>query len=212
MAEEEGEQEEDEMKNVGQPPRGEKDGPVGVRRLEDETLAISATYDGTERSIVVSEYNAWRIFGTLAMFLGVKLPKKLAESIKLGEVSGSVEFPHDGTIGGMVASSMAAERTKEVLQKIREKLPIVWVQEKFEGCPRYRARLPTGFAYVESHGSGYHDGQDHGIWKLEGGGSWKFRGKILKAKDGLEACDEASKILSEGFAELASLKILKIEE
>lgn len=100
-----------------QPPRGEKDGAVSVNRSTDGTLFISATHGGEERSLTVSEYNAWRIFGMLALFLEVPLPKKLGKSIQFGEVSGSIAVPHDGTLGGKVAAALAATRVEEALQK-----------------------------------------------------------------------------------------------
>lgn len=54
------------------PPRLPEDGPVGVRRLDDERLGISVeSPDGQDRTeIHVSPYNAARIFGMLALFGG----------------------------------------------------------------------------------------------------------------------------------------------
>lgn len=67
-----------------QPDRGPEDGPIGITRLDDETLAIDCTTNGVLRRTIASEYNAWRLFGTLAVFLGIQLPKKLEKSIDLG--------------------------------------------------------------------------------------------------------------------------------
>ena len=39
--------------------------------------------DGREHDIVCSPYNAWRVFGLLALMLGIPLPTKVGKAIKL---------------------------------------------------------------------------------------------------------------------------------
>lgn len=66
-----------------QPERGPKDGPVSVNRAGEGRLVISAANTGEEpRSIEMSEYNAWRVFGSLALMLDIKLPPALGKAIK----------------------------------------------------------------------------------------------------------------------------------
>lgn len=59
------------------------DGPVSVYRVNDERLKISSTTDGVEESITLSDYNASRVFGILALMLGIKLSNKLLKAIKM---------------------------------------------------------------------------------------------------------------------------------
>lgn len=66
------------------PERGPGDGPVAVRRPTDGEIAIAATTDGVEGCVVMSEYNAWRVFGMLSMMLGIPLPPATGKAIKLG--------------------------------------------------------------------------------------------------------------------------------
>jgi hypothetical protein len=70
------------MSEIQQPPREPCDGQVSVNRHKDE-LCISVTHNGQDQGLVMSEYNAWRVFGMLAMLLGVSLPKKIAKAIKM---------------------------------------------------------------------------------------------------------------------------------
>lgn len=74
-----------------QPERSDDDGPVEIQRVT-EGLVISCTQEGETTRLHVSEYNAWRVFGMLALMLGVELPKKLAKSIKLG----GARWPEEG--------------------------------------------------------------------------------------------------------------------
>lgn len=68
-----------------QPPKSDRDGLISFVRNEDETITITCETDGIQRSIIATEYNAWRIFGSLAVFLGIELPKKLGKQIKISE-------------------------------------------------------------------------------------------------------------------------------
>lgn len=67
-----------------QPARLPVDGEVAVRRLDDDRIAIVVTTNGEEQSIVCSPYNATRVFGVLAVMLGIPLPSALGKAIKLG--------------------------------------------------------------------------------------------------------------------------------
>lgn len=66
-----------------QAPRQPTDGPVAINRNDDDSLTIVATTDGIDGSIRVSEYNAARLFGMLALMLGIDLPSSLGKAIKL---------------------------------------------------------------------------------------------------------------------------------
>lgn len=67
-----------------QPERTPKCGAMSVQRgfSDDEVITITCTHDGQETHVVMSEFNAWRVFGTLALILGIKLSSKIAKGIK----------------------------------------------------------------------------------------------------------------------------------
>lgn len=65
-----------------QPKREPGDGPVAVNRFGGKIL-VSNTVDGVSSTVELSEYNAWRVFGMLAVILGVQLPKNIAQAIKM---------------------------------------------------------------------------------------------------------------------------------
>lgn len=68
-----------------QAPRRPEDGSVSILRAHDqELLLVKVTHDGQEQTIVMSEYNAARVFGMLALMLGIELPTKLGMAIHLG--------------------------------------------------------------------------------------------------------------------------------
>lgn len=56
---------------------------------------ICATQAGTETVLIVSEYNAARIFGLLAIFLGIQLSKKVGKAIILADARFSGPLPED---------------------------------------------------------------------------------------------------------------------
>lgn len=66
------------------PERRSVDGGIVVRRCGDayDSIVINATHDGKESSLVVTDYNAIRIFGALAFLLAIKLPAALMKEIK----------------------------------------------------------------------------------------------------------------------------------
>lgn len=62
-----------------QPERLPDDPGISVERSgENHYLLICG-----ERSLRVSGFNAWRLFGALAFMLGIPLPSKIAKGIKL---------------------------------------------------------------------------------------------------------------------------------
>jgi hypothetical protein len=42
-----------------------------------EEIAVAVTHKGIERRVVMTDFNARRVFGSLALVLGVELPKKV---------------------------------------------------------------------------------------------------------------------------------------
>jgi hypothetical protein len=69
-------------KKTKMPARSERDGQIALERTGDELLLLSCTQDGEAMAVRMSEYNAWRAFGLLALMLKIKLPDSLAEEIK----------------------------------------------------------------------------------------------------------------------------------
>ena len=66
------------------PERQPTDGPVRVARLLDGRLMeISVETDGVTGTLALSEHNAWRVFGMLALMLEIPLPPRIGEAIKL---------------------------------------------------------------------------------------------------------------------------------
>jgi hypothetical protein len=65
-----------------QPERRPEDGPVAVTR-DGAHIEITATTHGVTSTLAVTEFNAWRLFAMLALILGVSLPKKLLQSIRM---------------------------------------------------------------------------------------------------------------------------------
>lgn len=70
-----------------------------------------------------------------------------------------------------------------------------WKFETINGCPRYTCPFPFGPAYVEAHGPNCMAKERQGVWRFHCQGLTMT--SALKAKDGPEACREASEILSE---------------
>lgn len=68
------------------PERKPTDGAVSVERIFGNDpvadLALAVVTDGTEQRITMSEHNAWRAFGMLAVMLGIPLPKDIGKAIK----------------------------------------------------------------------------------------------------------------------------------
>lgn len=66
-----------------QPPRCPGDGDVRLHRGDGDSFFFTVTQDGAEQTLWLSGFNAWRLFGMLAIMLGVPLPKKIGKAIKL---------------------------------------------------------------------------------------------------------------------------------
>ena len=97
------------------PKRIPTDGPVGIRRVGDHYLALS--FDGHE--VTISLYNAARIFGMIALFLEIPLPKKLGAAIKLtppgAEAKMTLEWPEPKTLGERIAQRLVRGAVEKVL-------------------------------------------------------------------------------------------------
>lgn len=65
------------------PARLPSDGAVAVTRVDDHHLTASVTTNGTTETVIMSEFNAWRVFGMLSVMLGIPLPVALGKAIKL---------------------------------------------------------------------------------------------------------------------------------
>jgi hypothetical protein len=68
-------------KRVKMPARAESDGRIECNR-EGEHLLLSCTQDGATTSVRMSDYNAWRAFGLLAIMLKIPLPDAVSKEIK----------------------------------------------------------------------------------------------------------------------------------
>ena len=66
-----------------QAPRSDTDGPVSVKRPDDGFVVVEVTSAGKVESILMSEYNASRVFGMLAVMLGIPLSRDVGKAIKL---------------------------------------------------------------------------------------------------------------------------------
>lgn len=64
------------------PERKPSDGPMAVNRPGPGLLTITAETNGETQAITMSEFNAWRTFGCLAMLLGIPLSKEVGQAIK----------------------------------------------------------------------------------------------------------------------------------
>jgi hypothetical protein len=66
------------------PPRLPEDGAVTVEQAGDDRILVSVETAGVSTMLTMSPYNAWRVFGMLAVVLGISLPTRLRKAIKLG--------------------------------------------------------------------------------------------------------------------------------
>ena len=64
------------------PERMPIDGAVSVDRNHQGEMVLRVMHDGVNQSIVLSEYNAWRIFGLLAVMLEIPLSRAVGKAIK----------------------------------------------------------------------------------------------------------------------------------
>lgn len=65
-----------------QPEREPDDGAVNIGRRGGK-LVVSVETGGLTHELVMSDFNAWRVFGMLSLMLGIELPAKLRKAIKL---------------------------------------------------------------------------------------------------------------------------------
>lgn len=63
------------------PERSGGDGRIECNR-EGEHLLLSCTQNGETTTVRMSDYNAWRAFGLLAVMLKIPLPDALGREIK----------------------------------------------------------------------------------------------------------------------------------
>lgn len=101
---------------VQMPARDELDGPLSVRRI-GEVLVIEATQGALTTHVEMSEYNAWRAFGCLALLLEIPLPPHVAKAIKLGGPNGeppkaSIGYRAPKTLGERVAQNLMMSRLR----------------------------------------------------------------------------------------------------
>lgn len=103
------------------PRRQLDDGSVGVRRLSTGYLELSTDGSGDVCSgkLVVSPYNAARLFGMLSLFLEIPLPAALASAIKLTEpgqpLNATYAFPEPKTLGERLAQGLIAKELGEAV-------------------------------------------------------------------------------------------------
>lgn len=74
------------MDELKMPEREEGDGAVGLKwesRLGDNRLWLKVETDGAHYSVPISEHNAWRLFGILAVMLEIPLSKRVGKAIRL---------------------------------------------------------------------------------------------------------------------------------
>ena|GEM_PF-5614272 len=100
------------------PLRQPGDSSFAVKRLGNDYLQISYPGDTCEPYVcsgllTVSPYNAARIFGALALFLDITLPKQLAKAITLFEPDRDNSFafgaPEPQTLGERLAQQLVAD-------------------------------------------------------------------------------------------------------
>lgn len=92
------------------PERQPFDGPISVRRV-GESFIIEATQGGLTTRVEMSEYNAWRTFGCLALFLEIPLPSHVSKAIDLSDGKGNppkatVCYPEPKTLGERLAQNL----------------------------------------------------------------------------------------------------------
>jgi hypothetical protein len=102
---------------ITMPQRGPTDGAFSVRRVGDD-IHIAVTQGDSTTEVEMSEYNAWRVFGCLALMLHIPLPKRVASAIRLSEDGDpppamTVGFPEPKTLGDRVAQHLLARRLEE---------------------------------------------------------------------------------------------------
>jgi hypothetical protein len=59
------------------------DGPVSVKRPDENFVLVTVTTDGRTESILMTEHNASRVFAMLAVMLEIPLSPAVGKAIKL---------------------------------------------------------------------------------------------------------------------------------
>lgn len=98
------------MKKLQQPARQSFDGPCVVRRI-GEVIIVESTQNGMTTRVEMSEYNAWRVFGCLALMLEIPLPERISKAINLGDEKGNppkttIGFPEPKNLGERLAQNL----------------------------------------------------------------------------------------------------------
>lgn len=65
------------------PDRRMIDGAVEVLAIDDDEILIAVTTNGDRQHMRIGRFNAWRVFGTLSVILGIPLPPATGKAIKL---------------------------------------------------------------------------------------------------------------------------------
>lgn len=96
-----------------QPERQSFDGPCRVERIGD-VIVVESTQNGVTTRCEMSEFNAWRIFGCLALILEIPLPSRIGKAINLGDKAGNppkaiIGYPEPTSLGERVAQSLVMQ-------------------------------------------------------------------------------------------------------
>lgn len=68
-----------------QPDQRVEDGDIGITRLQGgDTLLVQLDGPDNQQGLFLTDYNAFRLFGLLSLFLDIKLPKNGGGKIQLG--------------------------------------------------------------------------------------------------------------------------------
>lgn len=108
------------------PERQPDDGPLGVSRVDDDPGYLRFTHG--DQWMVLSEYNAARLFGMLALFLKIPIPRALGKAIKLtkpgdDELNASFGFPKARTLGDKLAQHLVGEALQKRVSRCNAPSP-----------------------------------------------------------------------------------------
>jgi hypothetical protein len=97
------------------PPRQPDDGALSVRRLDGDRGYIEMSHGAG--NLVLSEYNAARLYAMLGLLLGIPLPKAIGKAIILvpsdKKLDVTMGFPKPKTLGERVAQALVVQATPE---------------------------------------------------------------------------------------------------
>lgn len=99
------------------PERQPEDGALNVSRLPGGRLYLQITH--ACGNLVLSDYNAARLFGILALFLEIPLPPALGKAIKLtrpgdDNLNATMGFPEPKTLGEKLAQHLVGKELEKV--------------------------------------------------------------------------------------------------